>query len=118
MREEPAALLYPGDICRLKVRAAAPSESRRIRISTMLPPHANWRRFGLLLCLVVCVSLGRAEGPWRHLSSKTGDLPVPGTSTQQTGAVVADLDKDGVNDFVLSFRQTAPALVWYRRAKT
>jgi hypothetical protein len=39
---------------------------------------------------------------------------LPGESQQQTGAVVADLDKDGVNDFVLSFRQRAPALVWYR----
>jgi sugar phosphate isomerase/epimerase len=29
---------------------------------------------------------------------------------------VADLDKDGVNDFVISFRQIGPALVWYRRA--
>ena len=27
-----------------------------------------------------------------------------------------DVDKDGVNDFVLGFRQKAPALVWYRRA--
>jgi hypothetical protein len=45
-------------------------------------------------------------------------LPVPGTSDQQTGAVVADLDKDGTQDFVLSFRKTAPALVWYRRTKT
>jgi hypothetical protein len=27
---------------------------------------------------------------------------------------VADLDKDGTNDFVLSFRKVAPALVWYR----
>jgi len=51
---------------------------------------------------------------WTHLSSATGDLPVPGPSTEQTGAVVADLDKGGVNDFVLSFRKTAPALVWYR----
>ena len=51
---------------------------------------------------------------WIHLSSSTGDLPVPGPSTEQTGALVADLDKDGVNDFVLSFRKTAPALVWYR----
>src|SRR5437868_1402743 len=47
---------------------------------------------------------------WLHLSSKQGDLPVPGESTQQTGAPVADLDQDGVNDFVLSFREKAPAL--------
>jgi hypothetical protein len=52
---------------------------------------------------------------WRHLSSKKGDLPAPGPSTQQTGAVVADLDQDGLNDFVLSFREQPPALVWYRR---
>lgn len=54
---------------------------------------------------------------WLHLSSRHGDLPAPGESTQQTGALVADLDGDGVNDFVLSFRQKAPALVWYRRTK-
>jgi hypothetical protein len=52
---------------------------------------------------------------WQHLTSKNGDLPVPGPSTEQTGAVVADFDKDGVNDFILSFRHVAPALVWYRR---
>lgn len=84
----------------------------------MLPANIE-----LLACLtlVLCAAGQAAPAPavrWRHLSSKTGDLPVPGTSTQQTGAVVADLDKDGVNDFVLSFRQTAPALVWYRRNKT
>jgi hypothetical protein len=58
----------------------------------------------------------RARGPqWKHLSSKNGDLPAPGASKQQTGSHVADLDGDGVQDFVLSFRQVAPALVWYRR---
>jgi hypothetical protein len=55
---------------------------------------------------------------WRHLTSEKGDLPVPGTSQQQTGALVADLDRDGRNDFVLSFRQKPPALVWYRRQAT
>src|SRR5215472_11204952 len=55
------------------------------------------------------------EIQWKHLSSASGDLPVPGESQQQTGAVVADLDNDGANDFVLSFRQKAPGLVWYRR---
>jgi len=53
---------------------------------------------------------------WQNLSSKRGEVPTPpGGSTQQTGAVVADFDGDGVNDFILSFRQKAPALVWYRR---
>jgi len=53
---------------------------------------------------------------WQHISTATHDLPLPGPSTEQTGAVVADLDRSGVNGFVLSFRQTAPALVWYRPA--
>lgn len=51
---------------------------------------------------------------WTHLSTATGDVAKPGSSTEQTGAVVADLDKSGTNGFVLSFRKVAPALVWYR----
>ena len=43
---------------------------------------------------------------------------MPGKSTQQTGAIVGDLAGDGTNGFVLSFRQQAPALLWYRRNKT
>ena len=52
---------------------------------------------------------------WNHLSSAHGDFPAPGPSLQQTGAVVGELDKSGVNGFVLSFRQKPPALVWYRK---
>src|ERR1041385_7307223 len=71
-----------------------------------------------LLCslLFVAVSCAAADLSWRHLSSVTGDLPVPGTSTEQTGALIVDLDQDGTNDFVLTFRKVAPALVWYRHA--
>lgn len=72
------------------------------------------RHISLSLVLTATVSLA-ADLQWKHLSSSTGDLPVPGTSTEQTGALVADLDKDGTNDFVISFRKVAPALVWYRR---
>lgn len=72
-----------------------------------------------LLGQVCTPEFAAAQNPppvnWKHLSSKKGDLPVPGESTQQTGALVADLDKNGANDFVLSFRKVAPALVWYRR---
>ncbi len=59
-------------------------------------------------------SLHAAEPAWRHLSSKRGDLPVPGKSTQQTACLIADLDRSGRNGFVLGFRATGPALVWYR----
>ncbi len=55
---------------------------------------------------------------WLHLSSRNGDLPVPTNSRQQTAALIADLDKDGRNDFVLAFREKGPALVWYRRTAT
>lgn len=51
---------------------------------------------------------------WVHLSSKTGDLPVPPGSDQQTLCLVLDADKDGRNEFVIGCRGKAPALVWFR----
>ncbi len=76
----------------------------------------SFRLFAAFAILMVArLTVPAADLQWRHLSSSTGDLPVPGPSKQQTGAIVADLAKDGTNGFVLSFRQTAPALVWYRR---
>lgn len=55
---------------------------------------------------------------WKHLSTKSGDLPVPNDGTQQTSAAVFDIDRDGVNDFVITERTKAPSVVWYRRGKT
>ncbi|MCS6860066.1 MAG: VCBS repeat-containing protein [Abditibacteriales bacterium] len=52
---------------------------------------------------------------WRHLSSKTGDLPTPPGSDQQTLCALLDADQDGVNEFIIGCRNKAPALVWYRR---
>ncbi len=53
---------------------------------------------------------------WERKSSAQGDLPVPGTSRQQTGDLVARLDPDSpATDFVISARLPGPALVWYRR---
>lgn len=52
---------------------------------------------------------------WQHLSSVDGDLPVPNEGNQQTATLVADLDKDGLNDFMITERTKAPSVVWYRR---
>ena len=51
---------------------------------------------------------------WKHLSSKTGDLPIPPGSDQQTMCLLADFDRDGRNEFVIACRGKAPAMVWYR----
>jgi hypothetical protein len=80
----------------------------------------------LLACFVVSITLpqlhtqpAQAENApltWLHLSTAYGDLPAPGASTEQTAALVLDIDGDGLNDFVIAARRTgAPAVVWYRR---
>lgn len=69
------------------------------------------------LCLPACrQSLSAADG-WLHLSSKQGDIPEPGPSTQQTASLVLDVDKDGINDFIIGSRQQGPSIFWYRRVK-
>lgn len=85
---------------------------------------ANFRFQSISLVIVIAVitaiptlCIAAPEIKWEHLSSKNGDLPVPGESIQQTGAVVNDFDKDGINDFILSFRYKAPALVWDRKTE-
>jgi hypothetical protein len=55
---------------------------------------------------------------WKHLSSKTGALPVPNGGKQQTACVVFDIDKDGVPDIVIAERTQAPAIIWLRHTKS
>jgi hypothetical protein len=65
--------------------------------------------------LFFSVALRAQTVQWIYLSTEKGDIPLPWKSTEQTGAVVADLNKDGLPDFVLSCRKQAPALVWFQR---
>jgi len=76
--------------------------------------------FVLAATLLGAAAASAAPDPlWQNLSSKRSDLPAPpGGSTQQTGAVIGDFDGDRLNDFILSFREKPPALVWYRRTAT
>jgi sugar phosphate isomerase/epimerase len=79
----------------------------------------NAVRTGVFWGIVVMSSLaGAGDIQWLNLSSSKGDLPVPGPSRQQTGNLIGDLDRDGLNDMIISFREKAPALVWYRRTAT
>jgi hypothetical protein len=55
---------------------------------------------------------------WKHLSSKTGDLPEPNGGKQQTACVVFDVDRDGAADIVIAERTQAPAIIWLRHTKT
>ncbi len=75
--------------------------------------------FAPLVGLIVLAAQadGRDSPEWKHLSSKAGDVPAPGTSTEQTGCLVLDVDKDGLNDIVITSRAVGACMVWYRRGK-
>jgi hypothetical protein len=46
------------------------------------------------------------------------DIPEPGPSTEQTASLILDVDKDGINDFIIASRVTGPSVLWYRRNTT
>ncbi len=54
---------------------------------------------------------------WMHISSKTGAIEVPNSGKQQTSAAVADFNNDGINDFCITERTSAPSVVWYQRTE-
>ena len=76
-------------------------------------PSLAFRAKPVLFSLAVC-AFAAPSIRWVNLSSRRGELPVPGPSTQQTGSLAVKVDPRGATDFVLSFRKVAPALVWYR----
>lgn len=70
----------------------------------------------VIASLAFAASAAPAQPAWQRLSTSTGDLPLPpGGSKMQTGSLTGDFDGDGLNDFILSFRQKPPSLVLYRR---
>jgi len=51
---------------------------------------------------------------WMRKSSSTGDMPPPSEGQQQTCCLILDIDKDGINDFVIGERTRTPSVVWYK----
>ena len=52
---------------------------------------------------------------WQRFSTEKGDIKAPNLGSEQTSCVVFDIDKDGINDFVISERTKAPSVVWYKK---
>jgi hypothetical protein len=57
----------------------------------------------------------KREFQWTHLSSADGDIEVPNSGNEQTAALVADMDGDGINEFFITERTAAPAVVGYKK---
>ncbi len=53
------------------------------------------------------------EMKWTHLSSKNGDIPAAGVG-RQAASLILDIDKDGVNDFVIAGWSDETSMVWFR----
>ncbi len=64
-------------------------------------------------CFVISQSAYAVQ--WKHLSTVDGDLPVPNSGKEQTSSCVFDVDRDGINDFVITERTQAPSVVWYKK---
>jgi len=58
-----------------------------------------------------------AQVKWEHISSKTGEIDVPNRGRQQTSCAVADFNNDGINDFCITERTSAPSVLWYQRTE-
>ncbi|MCI0621842.1 MAG: VCBS repeat-containing protein [Acidobacteria bacterium] len=71
---------------------------------------------GFMLTSTLSSSSQRAgKIQWTHLSSSHGDLPAPDVGSQ-VATLILDIDKDGVNDFVIA-GWGKPSMVWYRRGQ-
>lgn len=74
-------------------------------------PHA-WAMVIAVTLLLYAPAFARVN--WALRSSTTGDLPTPNEGSEQTCCVVCDIDRDGVDDFVVGERTKAPSVVWYK----
>ncbi len=74
--------------------------------------------FGLgFLVAAKVTAIQKRSITWKHLSSKNGELPAPNVG-RQCCSLILDVDRDGVNDFVVGGwgeTQGQVKIEWYRR---
>ena len=80
-----------------------------ISLSAMNSYRRPFLLVSLLLGLFACCHSAQARIHWQR---KT--LPGPNSGNQQTACIVADLDRDGIDDFVVTERTKTPSVVWYK----
>jgi len=68
---------------------------------------------GVLLGLVAATFAGEGRVNWTHLSNLKGDLPRADVG-RQAASLILDIDKDGINDFVIAGRSKQTSMVWFR----
>lgn len=68
----------------------------------------------LLLTVAIWSTAASADVSWTRKSSSTGDMPTPNDGKEQTCCLVLDIDKDGIDDFVIGERTRTPSVVWYK----
>jgi hypothetical protein len=73
----------------------------------------------LLFALPATFSSAQDSGvTWKHLSTATGDLPIPNRGTEQTSLTVADFGHDNRPGFIVTERTAADSVVLYRPTTT
>ncbi len=76
---------------------------------------------GIVAIVLVARGSPKSESAeWTRLSSKRGELPVPGSSTGQTASLVLDVNKDGLDDFIIASRGKGKgaSVLWFRRDRS
>jgi len=73
-----------------------------------------WKAFSGFLIALSGFQILSQDMHWQHKSSAIGDLPAPNDGNQQTCLVVADFDRDGIDDFAIGERTKTPSVVWYK----
>ena len=99
-----------------------------ITTKTAAPVHASAESIFLLAACILFMHHVSAQSPsyrplqrsdvvynWEHISSVRNQIEVPNAGNQQTATLVMDVDKNGVNDFIISERTKAPSVLFYRR---